>query len=173
MRLTRGRQLPGIFCNLEWSRLHLGTQQDPPSTRLPDTASCLVLASVLHWRHYSRHHFIDEKTRITIPRALPRIPRQGGGGAVALRWLPGLETLGPQEPHRGWGSWGGGARVTSEEAPAGGCPRRPAASGPRRCEESRPGTPRSIGFGGPDKSEPFEFFGEKALDKAFIVLFII
>lgn len=98
MRLTRGRQLPGIFCNLEWSRLHLGTQQDPPSTRLPDTASCLVLASVLHWRHYSRHHFIDEKTRIRKPRALPRIPRQGGGGAVALRWLPGLETLGPQEP---------------------------------------------------------------------------
>ena len=113
MRLTRGRQLPGIFCNLEWSRLHLGTQQDPPSTRLPDTASCLVLASVLHWRHYSRHHFIDEKTRITKPRALPRIPRQGGGGAVALRWLPGLETLGPQEPHRGWGSWGGGARRPS------------------------------------------------------------
>lgn len=67
----------------------------------------------------------------------------------------------------------GGRGVTSEEAAAGGCPRRPAASGPRRCEENRPGTPRSVGFGGPDKYEPFEFFGEKALDKAFIVLFII
>ena len=46
MRLTQGRQLPGIFCNLQWSRLHLGPQQDPPSTQLPDTASRLVLASV-------------------------------------------------------------------------------------------------------------------------------
>lgn len=97
MRLTRGRQLPGIFCNLEWSRLHLGPQQDPPSTQLPDIASRLVLASVLQLRHHFHHHFTDERTRITKPRGSPRIPHQGGGGAVAVEWLPGLETLGPQE----------------------------------------------------------------------------
>lgn len=36
-----------------------------------------------------------------------------------------------------------------------------------------PGPPRSAGFRGPDKFEPFGFFGEKELDKAFFILFIV
>ena len=66
---------------------------------------------------------------------------------------------------------GSGSRLKRPRLVA--APRAPLPAGPRRCEEGRPGAPRSVGFGGPDKSEPFEFFGEKALDKAFIVLFII
>ena len=53
------------------------------------------------------------------------------------------------------------------------CPQPRPPVRPRGCEVGRPGAPCSAGFGGPAKFEPFEFFGEKALDKAFIILFII
>lgn len=96
-----------------------------------------------------------------------RMPARGRGptlrpGATAgVPWAP--QRLGAEE--RGSTGWGGG-RGSRPRGPEWWLPRpRPSGRGGVR---KASGTPRSIGFGGPDKSEPFEFLGEKALDKAFI-----